>query len=64
MIGKSALVHPAASLPMMALESGAHIIKINPTETPLSKHAQQILREPAAEALPRWWKTYQAEGNF
>lgn len=62
-IGTSALVHPAASLPMMAMESGAHIIEVNPTETPLSRHAQQILREPAAEALPPWWKTYQAEGK-
>ena len=54
-IGTSAVVHPAASLPLVALRNGARLIEINPAETPLSTHAHEILRGPAAELLPGWW---------
>ena len=54
-IGTSAVVHPAASLPLVALRNGARLIEINPAETPLSTHAYEILRGPAAELLPGWW---------
>jgi NAD-dependent deacetylase len=55
-IGTSAVVHPAASLPIVALQNGAQLIELNPDETPLSDHAQETLRGPAAELLPQWWE--------
>jgi NAD-dependent deacetylase len=52
-VGTSALVHPAASLPLAAAESGATVIEINPGPTPLSPHADIALRGKAGEILPR-----------
>jgi NAD-dependent deacetylase len=54
-VGTSAVVQPAASLPLVALRNGARLVEINPQETPVSQHASKVLRELAAEALPRWW---------
>lgn len=51
-IGTSTLVQPAASLPFIALESGATVIEINPVPTSLSTEAQFSLQATAAEALP------------
>lgn len=51
-IGTTSLVHPAASLPLVALERGAALVEINPDETPLSLHADQCLRGTAAQVLP------------
>lgn len=51
-IGTSALVHPAASLPLMAAAHGAVLIEVNPDETPVSHLAAAALRAPAAEVLP------------
>lgn len=59
--GTSALVYPAAMLPYLARESGARLIEVNPGETPLSAYADEVLREPAAVALPRWWALQTAE---
>ena len=61
-IGTSALVHPAASLPLMALDRGAYVVEINPQPTPLSAAVDEIIRQPAADALPAWWRAWQAEG--
>jgi NAD-dependent deacetylase len=52
-IGTSSLVQPAASLPYIALNSGAIIVEINPTPTSLSSEAQFSLQTTAAEALTR-----------
>jgi NAD-dependent deacetylase len=54
-IGTSALVQPAASLPLLALQHGAHVIEINPEPTPLSAVVHEAIREPAAVGLPHWW---------
>jgi NAD-dependent deacetylase len=51
-VGTSALVHPAASLPMAALERGARLIEINPDSTPLTRLAHLSLRGKAGEVLP------------
>jgi NAD-dependent deacetylase len=51
-IGTSSLVFPAAGLPFEALESGATLVEINPSETPLTRHADYSLRGPAGEVLP------------
>lgn len=50
-IGTTSLVQPAASLPLYALEHAAALVEINPAETPLSLHADQCIRAPAAAAL-------------
>lgn len=57
-IGTSAIVQPAASLPLMAMRNGARLVEVNPAETPLSPYADQTLRGPAAEVLPQWWETH------
>ncbi len=51
-IGTSSLVYPAAALPYEALENGATLVEINPSETPLTRHAAFVLRGPAGEVLP------------
>jgi len=55
-IGTSAVVQPAASLPLVALRNGARVVEVNPAETPLSADAHEVLRGPAAEMVPAWWK--------
>ncbi len=42
-IGTSAIVHPAASMPVVAKESGAKIIEINLERTPLSTNISDYL---------------------
>lgn len=50
-IGTSALVQPAASLPLIAVNAGAVVVEINPAPTPLSSVADFSLQFTAAEAL-------------
>ena len=50
-VGTTSLVHPAASLPLIALESGAPLVEVNPQETPLSPHAEQCFRGSASDVL-------------
>ena len=52
-VGTSALVQPAASLPLHASEAGAKIIEINPDPTPLTPYANVSLHGKAGEILPR-----------
>lgn len=52
-IGTSSLVQPAASLPYVALNSGASLIEINPTPTSLNAQTQFSLQATAADALTR-----------
>jgi NAD-dependent deacetylase len=52
-VGTSSLVYPAAGLPFEALVNGAVLVEVNPDETPLSAHADYVLRGPAGEKLPR-----------
>lgn len=51
-VGTSALVYPAASLPQIARRHGAYIVEINPEKTPLTEIADKTIRRPAGEALP------------
>jgi NAD-dependent deacetylase len=51
-VGTSAEVHPAATLPLHARERGAPVIEVNPNTTPLSEHADFVLRGPAGIVLP------------
>jgi NAD-dependent deacetylase len=51
-IGTSAEVYPAASLPALAREHSALVAEINPHPTPLSSSADFVLRQPSGVALP------------
>jgi NAD-dependent deacetylase len=62
-IGTSALVQPAASLPLMAVQRRATLVEINPEPTPLSEYAAQVIRHPAAVALPGWWSAWISVGK-
>ena len=51
-IGTSALVYPAADLPLMALRAGATVVEINPQPTPLSPQVTFSLNGAAGVVLP------------
>ncbi len=51
-IGTSALVYPAADLPLTALAAGATVVEINPQPTPLSPHVTFSLNGAAGQILP------------
>ena len=51
-VGTSAFVQPAGSLPLLAAERGAMIIEINPDITPLTESADFSFREKSGEILP------------
>jgi len=51
-VGTSALVHPAASLPLEALDAGAWVVEINPQRTPLSPQVDYFLEGASGAILP------------
>jgi NAD-dependent deacetylase len=51
-IGTSAVVYPAASLPLLAKRAGAYLLEINPEPTPLTAQADAFLQGPAGAFLP------------
>lgn len=51
-IGTSSVVHPAAALATIALDSGATVIEINPNPTPLTAQATYSLRGPSGTLIP------------
>jgi NAD-dependent deacetylase len=51
-VGTSAVVQPAASLPLLARESGARVIEVNAEETPLTPMVDVSLRGSAGQLLP------------
>jgi NAD-dependent deacetylase len=53
-IGTSAVVYPAASLPMAAKQSGAKVIEVNPEMTDISLLADVTLLGKAGEILPQF----------
>lgn len=52
-VGSSLVVHPAASLPALAQQSGAKLIIVNRMPTPLDDVADLVVREEIGKALPR-----------
>ncbi|MCX8172997.1 MAG: NAD-dependent deacylase [Thermoplasmata archaeon] len=52
-IGTSAVVYPAAYLPVEAQRNGAFLIEINPEETPLTAIADAVFQQKAGEILPK-----------
>jgi NAD-dependent deacetylase len=51
-VGSSLVVYPAAALPVLAKQSGARLIIINRTETPLDDAADLVLRGEIGLTLP------------
>ncbi len=51
-VGTSAVVQPAASLPTIAREHEAYVVEVNPDPTPLSAIAHEVHRGLAGEILP------------
>lgn len=52
-VGTSAVVYPAAALPLVALQAGAFVVEVNPEETPLSARAEvTVLPGAAGVVLP------------
>ena len=52
MVGTSAVVQPAASLPITAADAGAKIVEINPDPTPLTVYTDFSFRGNSGEILP------------
>lgn len=51
-VGTSAAVNPAASLPAIARAAGAYVVEVNPERTPLSDICDEELNGMAGEILP------------
>jgi NAD-dependent deacetylase len=58
-VGTSALVQPAASLPLLAQRNGATLLEINLEMTPLSSYVDELVCGPVGQILPEWWQTVQ-----
>ncbi len=52
-IGSTLIVYPAAYMPIYAVESGAKLVIINLSSTPMDKQAAVLLRAKAGEIMPR-----------
>ncbi len=52
-IGTSAVVHPAASLPIAARRAGAYVVEVNIEPTDLSDRMDEVLLGKSGEILPR-----------
>jgi NAD-dependent deacetylase len=52
-VGTSALVHPAAALPLRTRAHGGVVIDVNPEETPLTRVAEISIRGRAAAVVPQ-----------
>ena len=51
-VGTSAVVYPAASIPEIARAGGAYVVEVNPEPTPLSNLCDEVLTGKAGEILP------------
>lgn len=51
-VGSSLVVHPAAQIPLAAVESGADLVMVNTEPTPLDRFAKVIIRGRSGEVLP------------
>ena len=60
-VGTSAVVHPAASLPIAAKQNDAYLIEINQETTPLTNLADESLRGLSGEILPVIVKEFEAK---
>lgn len=63
-IGTSAIVYPAAGIPMVALQSGAYIVEINPEPTPLTPYVHESIREASGTVMPELVRRLREIGTF
>lgn len=61
-VGTSAVVQPAASLPMLARNKGAYVVEVNLEPTPLTPIAHESHHGKAGEILPRLLDIHSAFG--
>lgn len=59
-VGTSAEVFPAADLPVIAKRCGGFLVEINPVETRISPHADEVYRSPSGTALSALWDQLEA----
>ncbi len=52
-VGTSAVVYPAASLPLMVKQKGDTLIEVNPMQSELTGLCDISIRAPSGEALPK-----------
>jgi NAD-dependent deacetylase len=52
-VGTSAEVYPAASLPYKALQAGVTVVEINPNQTAFTPRATFVIQGTSAQILPR-----------
>ncbi|HEX7069317.1 MAG TPA: Sir2 family NAD-dependent protein deacetylase, partial [Rhodothermales bacterium] len=52
-IGTSALVYPAAGLPLSALRTGAYVAEFNVQPSAIADAVDEVVLGPAGETLPR-----------
>lgn len=62
-VGTSALVHPAASVPLATQDSGGALIEVNPAPTPLTSLARVSMRGASGELLPALLDGLEADGT-
>lgn len=55
-VGTSAVVQPAASLPLSAQGAGAYVLEVNPEATPLTGTADESVLGASGEVLPALWR--------
>jgi NAD-dependent deacetylase len=55
-IGTSAVVYPAAGLPILAKQAGARIIEVNPEQTDISIYVDVTILGKAGDILPQFIK--------
>ncbi len=51
-IGTTAEVYPAGNLPLVAKNSGAFVIEVNPNRTVISQYCDAVLSAPSGMAMP------------
>ncbi|MBD3233106.1 MAG: NAD-dependent protein deacylase [candidate division Zixibacteria bacterium] len=51
-VGTSAIVHPAAQLPITAKQAGIYVVEVNPDKTPITAYVDEHLQGPSGEILP------------
>lgn len=51
--GTSAVVQPAASMPLLARKAGAFVLEVNPEPTELSGFLNECVSAPSGEVLPK-----------
>lgn len=51
-VGTSALIQPAASIPLVAAHSGSHVIEVNPIASEVTSIAEVVVAMEAGKAMP------------